>query len=149
MHHRPGDRISEELRGAIQANPVKPPVKLAYQQAHHATLETVVLFLLERLASRNESEAKEQAFDLTHQLRSTTSPRSVFGAQLQLFQMSLVDGNPELAARNHDELGNRGELTKTASMPRSINSTTFTADVYRRADGLMYSYFKPARLDAA
>ena len=127
-------------------------MKLVMQPSHHVTLETIGLFLLERLASRDETNGQEQAFDLAEQLRATTTPRSIFGAQLQLFQMSLVDGNPELATRNHDEWGNRGELTNIASAPRSINPTTFTANVYRRADNLMLNFFKrdsAPRLDAA
>ena len=151
LHHRPGDRISDEIRGAMDINPVKAPVKLVMQPSHHVTLETMARFLLERLETRMNTGGQEQAFDLAEKLRAATSPRSVFAAQLQLFQMNMVEGNPELATRDHAEWGDRSELTKLASTPRTINPTTFTADVYRSADSLMRNFFKRegARLDAA
>ncbi len=150
LHHRPGDRLSDAVSSAIDANPVKSPVKLVSQQSHQVTLETITLFMLERLASRGDEVAQERAYDIAEDLRAVTTPRSIFSAQLQLFQIALIEGNPNLEGRGVEELGNKKELQAIAGAQRSINPASYSGEVYARADGLMRNFFKrDIRLEAA
>ncbi len=141
LHNKPGADTSG-IQRELKSTGVRVPEKLAVNAGSVVAIETITLFMLERLATRDD----ERAFDIAEDLRSI-SRNGIFASQLQIFQMGLAAGNETL--RPVEPFGNKDELVANASRERSFKPDSFAASVNQAAKRMMHSYFKPAQLNAA
>lgn len=144
--NKPGIHLPAHLQGDLERTGLEAPERLVVNSGSAIAVETITLFMLERLATRDD----ERAFDIAEDLRMI-SRNSVFANQLALFQMSLADINPELNARNFESWGDKTAHLKAASVRRSVKPDSFEGQVVQSANRVMHSYFKATApsLDAA
>lgn len=125
LHTKQGADVSDTQR-ELRRTGVALPERLVVNAGSAVAIETITLFMLERLAARDD----ERAFFIADNLRDVSNS-TVFVNQLQLFQMSLIDGNPDLANRNLQDFGDKEDVKLAASVQRSIKPDSFAGDVYR------------------
>ncbi|MDX1922513.1 MAG: hypothetical protein SFW65_05245 [Alphaproteobacteria bacterium] len=144
--NKPGVHLPEQLQADLDRTGVAAPQRLVVNSGSAIAVETITLFMLERLATRDD----ERAFELAEDLR-IISRGGVFANQLALFQMSLADINPDLNTRNFEPWGDKADHLKVASAQRLVKPDSFEGQAVQSANRVMQSYFKAPvpRLDAA
>lgn len=135
LHTKQGADASD-IQHELKKTGVPLPEKLVVNSASAVAIETITLFMLERLATQDD----ERAFFIADTLRDVSNS-NVFVNQLQLLQMNLIAGNPDLENRNLQPFGDEAAVRLAASTQRSVKADSFADDVYRSSVRLQHSFF--------